>query len=272
MRKPFIGDFLRSRVLFFSDNFGDFFSLSCVRRIVVDTVFIEKSVSEKEMAAHFIDFAGKALAVIDLFVYNAVNIETPIIKRSLSFAKDAVISALTLNPDASEETVLRLFREDCLFGLSDYALGGDLVCNSAEYSFFRLAGKKSVALGYEFLRRAYNLYLLACDNFDPFRVPDHVLRSEKLKNLTGKDDGWFLRGFSEQTSKLNGGAVDKILTEVKDTISSLNNFAEFLQSAYIAYGESPVDFSPYIDALKSSGDLPTTFNFMTFVRERGLLE
>lgn len=272
MRRLDLGNFLRARVLFFSAPFGDTFTLSCIRRVVIDTAFTETRLSEKEISEKSVGFAGKALSVADFAAYRAVsdNMSGENV-AAFDCAKNAVLSALSLNSGISEDTALKLFCDECLFDLSDLALNGAIVCNSAEYSFFRLAGKKTAALGYEFIYRAVKLYAVACEEKDPVIVPEYIGRCEVLKKITGKDDGWFLRGFVKQSELLAAGGEEKAVNAVKDLLSSFGDIAKTLRNAERFYESGDFDFSPFTDALKYCGDLPDTFNFMTAVRARGLL-
>ena len=273
MRKPLIGGFFRSRIVFSYEKFSDLFSADCERYLILDDAFIDKTLSDS-VYENYVGLFTESLSVADMIACSALYEDnSPRYLRAFSYAKDSIDAVISSPCKKTEDFSDMLFLALSTLSLADFSLGGKILSESAKTSFMRLAGANcDTATLYAFYIRALSLYALACLSSDPLLVPDYLSRADALKELTGKDDGLFLDGFIKQTQAIKTVGTDKTVSAVKDYISLLNDNLINFRDAYINYGGKCVDFTPFNSALKYCGDLPDAFNFMSLVRETGISE
>ena len=241
-------------------------AVNCVYHIAVDF----ENLSDEDIADGFLSLVAKRVALSD---YRAkIKILNKKAKKTLcdeiKGATDAVKSFTKAN--AKEIAFSGLKTE-----LADFAMGGEITYNSALYSFKLLTGfAEDDGRYFAFLQKLTALYLLCAENQDmPFDLPDYNARTKSLATLTGLDDGKFLRGFKAQKKALKSADLSAIKVAMKKELADLSSFVKKAEKTYIDLGgKISEDFSAFICAFISCGDLPETLNFMTVVRECGFLE
>ena len=116
-------------------------------------------------------------------------------------------------------------------------------------------------------------------------IPDYRERAHELAELTGTDEGIFLKGLIKQAEILNryGENADNITDKLFEELSKQNASASSVRSTFVAYGkevsggktgdsETRVSEEKLKKAIKLAGDSPFGINAMSFAREKGVTE
>lgn len=242
----------------------DFFPVDCAYHIIIG----DGALKHGDKAEQYIGVFSRLAALVD---YRAKRLISG--GNSYECARDIILNAVKIANFSSD--ACSLIMSGLKIELADFAAGGDIEFNSAEYAFKRIIGfKEEKGLRYLLIKKLTALYLLCATEKDmPFEVPDYNKRVKELVGITKSDDGVFLRGVSEQLAAIKGKDFAAVKSELKGDLISLSDAFNTAEQNYIKLGgNTGADFSPYVKALKLCGDLPNTVNFMTVLRESGFLE
>ena len=265
---------LASRIPFRRGNSFDNFNVKCERRVVIDFNNIEKT--SESLSEQYVSVAAKVLALADFRVYLQLHGG-----RSEKTAYDAIKGAVInrFKPLSNDENTVatELLSDGLVAELADLSSRGAITENSAVKSFARLNSfAYERGLAFTLFKKLINLYAFCAKEQDePFAVPDYNARVAELAEITRSDDGVFLKGLTRQLNylRLAGDGVQMCRKSFSAEFSAQLKAFSTIEKNYTALGgKTDFDFSPYVGALKLSGDLPSTLNFMTLIRESGLIE
>lgn len=241
----------------------DFFTTTCNYRIVFGT---PKTI---DLAEQYISVISKLTALSDYRLKLDVCGGKPA-ADAYAVMKDAVLSAFSAD-DADALLLAGLKIE-----LANLASLGEIIFNSAEYSFKRITGfKKQKGLNFAFFKKLLTLYKFSAEEReDPFAVPDYNKRARELSALTKSDDGAFLNGLLTQIKRLKKrGDVLGLKSKFINELTSQEHALPEIERKYQTFGGVILsDFSPYLTAFTLCGDLFDTVNLMTLARESGFTE
>lgn len=254
-----------ARLPFFWGDKTDFVEARCVYHIILNV-----NPERGDVAKQFVNVVSKLSALTDYRVkIKACGGKS--IKAEYDIIKSAVESALAVQ-DSIEET---LVTAGLKIELANLVKSGALICNSAEYSFKRLCNFDIPSgAAFAFFEKQTRLYALFAEEGEvPFIACNYNARACELAEITGSDDGAFLKGLLQQIDFIKKADIVKIKSDLKKEILSQQSALRLAEERFTALGGKKCkDFSPYVAALKCSGDLPDTFNFMTVLRESGFTE
>ena len=253
------------RLPFFWGDKTDFFDAHCTYHIVLDV-----NLKNGDVAKQYISVISKLTALTDYRIKLKMCGGTAK-KSAYGLIKSAVESALTLDKNPEETLVVAGLKIE----LANLASGGEILCNSAEYAFKRLlCFNLNSGAAFSFFEREMRLYTLCAENSEmPFITPDYSSRATELAEITGSDDGAFLKGLTEQVAYIKKADIVRIKSAFNTELKSQEKALDMIERQFAAFGGKKCeDFSPYIAAFKLCGDLPDKFNFMTLVREGGFTE
>ena len=242
----------------------DFFTTTCNYRIVLNGV-----PTLGDLAEQYISVISKLTALSDYRLKLDVCGGKPA-ADAYAAIKDAVLSAFSAEaPDALMLAGLKI-------ELANFSAGGEIILNSAEYSFKRIMGfKRQKGLTFALLEKLLTLYKFSAEEReDPFLVPDYNKRAQELSAALNLDDGAFLNGLLTQLKMLKKrGDVLSLKTKFLNELTSQENALFKIERKYQTLGGTRLsDFSPYLTAFTLCGDLPDTVNLMTLARESGFTE
>ena len=259
-------DVMPVKVPFYLGGAADFFPVNCAYHVVISDAALN---DVSGLAEQYISLMSKITALSDYRARLAIYGDKPA-KTAYDVIKTAVIDAFSA-PDAETLLISGLKIE-----IANLASDGAILYNSADYCFRRIAGfnlKGGVRLA--LLKKLLGLYLLCAEELnDAFKTPDYNSRAQELAALMKSDDGAYLKGFMGQIEKFKRYKnVDGVKTSFKKEFTAQNAALKIIEDKFIFLGGTPCEnFAPYVKALKHSGDLPNTFNFMTILRESGFTE
>ncbi|MBO4251786.1 MAG: hypothetical protein J5911_03885 [Clostridia bacterium] len=245
----------------------DFFQVDCDYHVVVSDDVLQKG----DKAEQYSEIYAKRVALIDELAKSAVlvGIESDYAIKVIS---DAIVDA---DASCDPETLLL---SGLKIELANFATGGELVFNSAEYAFKRLVGFNRAfgteGLTFALVKKLINLYALCASEKEmPFELPDHIKRAGELSRLAEISETSLLSGYLEQVKALKGKDMTVLKDDVGDRLAALLSGFNGVEQKYIALGgKTDLDFSPFVTALKYCGDIPNTLNFMSILRESGFTE
>lgn len=218
------------------------------------------------------EYAWLISNLIDLVDYRAkVKICGGNINKSVCDEISVAVNEILEEPKTKDELAFHGLKVQ----IAHLALNGEILRNSALYSFKRLTGfNETEGLTFTLLKKLIALYTLCAKNQDmPFIVPDYNKRVEELSRITNLDDGVFLKNLIAQKTALKIADLSNVKSAIKKELSGINLAFNKAEKTYIALGGKIIEnFSPYVKALKHCGDMTGTVNFMSVVRECGFAE
>ena len=242
----------------------DFFSVDCEYHVVIS----DNACMFGNKTEQYISIYCKILSLIDYRIRLAICSG-----NSYEFERNIILNAIRIANFSYSANNLLI--SGLKIELANLASGGEILFNSAEYSFKRLTGfKEEKDIRFSLIKKLINLYSLCVSEKDmPFTVPDYNKRVKELADITKSDDGVFLKGFAAQIKALKGKDLLSVKADLKDDINLISEEFKVVEENYSKLGGNPdADFASYVKALKLCGDLPDTVNFMTVIRESGFLE
>ena len=226
------------------------------------------ALQEENIAEEYAELIGN---LIDLVDYRA---KIKVCDGELNKSVCDEIS-VAVNEVLEKPTVVNLAFYGLKVQIAHLALNGEIIRNSALQSFRCLTGfNDTEGLTFTLLKKLIPLYNLCAKNQDmPFIVPDYNKRVEELAEITGSDDGVFLKNLTAQKSALKLADLRSVKSAVKKELSDIDSAIKKAEKTYLALGGKIIeDFSPFLKALKHCGDMTETVNFMSVVRECGFSE
>lgn len=305
---------LSPRLLLKNGNRTDCFFSDARTRVIIDTDKIcagesfgesvgekdgkEKGVSAAEEAAFaekriaaplFAKLAGKIPALADYRARLLATGEKPN-AEAYGLLREAVKDGYIAFTKKDREILPSLIYDSLLAEIADFLSDGELCSFSAlRFAEFLLAGEKRLPadLILELYARISGIYALYTSPLAEglLEIPDYRERAHELAELTGTDEGIFLKGLIKQAEILNryGENADNITDKLFEELSKQNASASSVRSTFVAYGkevsggktgdsETRVSEEKLKKAIKLAGDSPFGINAMSFAREKGVTE
>lgn len=250
-----------------------------------ETVFTEKKIA----APLFAKLAGKIPALADYRARLLATGEKPN-AEAYGLLREAVKDGYIAFTKKDREILPSLIYDSLLAEIADFLSDGELCSFSAlRFAEFLLAGEKRLPadLILELYARISGIYALYTSPLAEglLEIPDYRERAHELAELTGTDEGIFLKGLIKQAEILNryGENADNITDKLFEELSKQNASASSVRSTFVAYGkevsggktgdsETRVSEEKLKKAIKLAGDSPFGINAMSFAREKGVTE
>ena len=250
----------------------------------------EAAFAEKKIAAPlFAKLAGKIPALADYRARLLATGEKPN-AEAYGLLREAVKDGYIAFTKKDREILPSLIYDSLLAEIADFLSDGELCSFSAlRFADFLLAGEKRLPadLILELYARISGIYALYTSPLAEglLEIPDYRERAHELAELTGTDEGIFLKGLIKQAEILNryGENADNITDKLFEELSKQNASASSVRSTFVAYGkevsggktddsETCVSEERLKKAIKLAGDSPFGINAMSFAREKGVTE
>lgn len=250
----------------------------------------ETAFTEKRIAAPlFAKLAGKIPALADYRARLLATGEKPN-AEAYGLLREAVKDGYIAYTKKDREILPSLIYDSLLGEIADFLSDGELCSFSAlRFAEFLLAGEKrlSADLILELYARISGVYALYTSPLAEglLEIPDYRARAHELAEMTGTDEGVFLKGLLKQTEILNryGENADNITDKLFEELSKQNASASSVRSTFVAYGkevsggetgdsETRLSEEKLKKAIKLAGDSPFGINAMSFAREKGVTE
>lgn len=269
-----------------------------------DSAFTEKRIA----APLFAKLAGKIPALADYRARLLATGEKPN-AEAYGLLREAVKDGYIAFTKKDREILPSLIYDSLLGEIADLLSDGELCSFSAlRFAEFLLAGEKRLSADlilelYARISGVYALYTSPLAEGLP-EIPDYRARAHELAEMTGTDEGIFLKGLLKQTEILNryGENADNITDKLFEELSKQNASASSVRSTFVAYGkevsggkegarggerglagdsgeceeaddsETRVSEEKLKKAIKLAGDSPFGINAMSFAREKGVTE
>ncbi len=250
----------------------------------------EAAFAEKRIAAPlFAKLAGKIPALADYRARLLATGEKPN-AEAYGLLREAVKDGYIAFTKKDREILSSLIYDSLLAEIADFLSDGELCSFSAlRFAEFLLAGEKRLPadLILELYARISGIYALYTSPLAEglLEIPDYRERAHELAELTGTDEGIFLKGLIKQAEILNryGENADNITDKLFEELSKQNASASSVRSTFVAYGkevsggktgdsETRVSEEKLKKAIKLAGDSPFGINAMSFAREKGVTE
>lgn len=250
-----------------------------------ETVFTEKKIA----APLFAKLAGKIPALADYRARLLATGEKPN-AEAYGLLRETVKDGYIAFTKKDKEILPSLIYDSLLAEIADFLSDGELCSFSAlRFAEFLLAGEKRLPadLILELYARISGIYALYTSPLAEglLEIPDYRERAHELAELTGTDEGIFLKGLIKQAEILNryGENADNITDKLFEELSKQNASASSVRSTFVAYGkevsggktgdsETRVSEEKLKKAIKLAGDSPFGINAMSFAREKGVTE
>ncbi len=246
--------------------------------------------TEKRIAAPlFARLAGKIPALADYRARLLATGEKPN-AEAYGLLREAVKDGYIAYTKKDREILPSLIYDSLLGEIADFLSDGELCSFSAlRFAEFLLAGEKRLPadLILELYARISGVYALYTSPLAEglLEIPDYRERAHELAEMTGTDEGVFLKGLLKQTEILNryGENADNITDKLFEELSKQNASASSVRSTFVAYGKEVsggktddsktcVSEEKLKKAIKLAGDSPFGINAMSFAREKGVTE
>ena len=263
-------DVLAPIVFFNNENGADLFPITCKNYVLIDFPSVKKS--DPEYAVNYI--FSRYLSSIDYKLFCAANGKeneySAEIDAAVDFCKNFIDGK---NSDKGELLYRALKIEN-----SERVFGGEPLKNSVLFSLKRLSKKTERSLFDQIATlKISEIYLLFLSGKAEglLNVPDYVCRANFISEKTGLSVSSVADGIISQREKLRseGQKISLALTDIKKGAQRLIDISAYYTSALSKEADAPrINLKEYAAALKSSGDMPDTFNMFTLVRESGMSE
>ncbi len=250
----------------------------------------EAAFTEKRIAAPlFAKLAGKIPALADYRARLLATGEKPN-AEAYGLLREAVKDGYIAYTKKDREILPSLIYDSLLGEIADFLSDGELCSFSAlRFAEFLLAGEKRLPayLVLELYARISGVYALYTSPLAEglLEISDYRARAHELAEMTGTDEGVFLKGLLKQTEILNryGENADNITDKLFEELSKQNASASSVRSTFVAYGkevsggktgdsETRISEEKLKKAIKLAGDSPFGINAMSFAREKGVTE
>lgn len=292
MRTADIDGILSPRLFLKNGKRTDCFFADAVSRIIIDAEKIftpnEKTqdaalYEKKASALLFAKLAGKIPALADYRARIYASGTKPETK-AYELLREAVKDGYTAFTKKEKEILPSLIYDSFLAEIADLLSGGELYSLSAlRFAEFLLAGEKrlSAAEILELYSRISGVYALYTSPLAEglLEIPDYRARAHALAEMTGTDEGVFLKGFVKQSEKLNDSGInaENITDKLFEELKKQNVSASSVRSTFSAYGKdekgkSEIPEEKMRAAIKLAGDSPFGINAMSIAREKGVTE
>lgn len=201
-------------------------------------------------------------------------------KRAYALFKEAVTSAFGIFSYGTEERCEKIAEYKFTAELANLASDGRLcdfsAMGNASY-LFSAARKEGKNPTLSFFSRIMQLYELCFSGEYEgiLEIPDYLSRADELSSLTGCDDKVFLAGLKKQCDILCDvkKTAEKTASGLYEEIKAQRAVCDKAVSTYYALGGTVKQNCPFTDEIVNlCGDLPSSFNGMTIVRESGIAE
>ncbi len=268
-------DVISSVVLLKNGNGIERVKVRVPRYVVVD----EAAVKRYDVAAAYSGLISRLPDFADYRITCAVE-KCAYDKRAYALLKDAVTSAFGIFSYGTEERCEKIAEYKFTAELANLASDGRLcdfsAMGNASY-LFSASKKEERKPTLAFFSRIMRLYELCFSGeYDGIlEIPDYLSRADKLSSLTGCDDKVFLSGLKKQCDLFCNvkKTAEKTASGLYEEIKSQRAVCDKAVSTYYALGGSVKQNCSFTDEIVNlCGDLPSSFNGMTLVRESGIAE
>lgn len=266
-----------SKVCINNNNHLDYFSVCPKCFYVLDDKLL---LQDKDLfSVAYASVESKLTALYDFRIYVLLGNNEQFIK-AYSMLKSAVTNAFNVFNSSQKERLGILTNCVIQASLANAITDGKLFYNSSAFVAGGIYGELTgnFTISNEFYASIQVLCFFAdlTDKINSLNIMDYNKRAEMISEICKLDQTAILQGYLNQQASLVGKkeAVKKILLKVKQETSNSKKLISSIKNTYLALGGNSLKDNKncFAKAIKYSGDFPNTFNVMTMLRERGILD